>query len=43
MELKGNACKFLVGKHIGRSLLGRARFRGKDNIKLDERVWAELI
>jgi len=43
MEMKGNAYKFLVGKRIGRSLLGRSRLRGKDNINLDGRVWAELI
>jgi len=43
MELKGNACKFLLGKLIGRSLLERFRLRWKDNINLDGRVWAELI
>jgi hypothetical protein len=41
--LKGNAYKLLVGKPTGRSLLGRPRLRGKDNINLDGRVWDEFI
>jgi hypothetical protein len=43
MELKGIAYKLLVGKPTGRSLLVRPRLRGKDNVNLNGRVWAELI
>jgi hypothetical protein len=34
-EEKGNAYKILVGKAEGKSLLGRSRYRWKDNIKID--------
>jgi hypothetical protein len=41
--MKGNAFTCLVGKPVGRRLLGRPRRRGKDNINVDGRVWAALI